>query len=66
MPLNAQAKQGMGRLSKHCLEMLMEAVSDRQARVDKAKDEYLARLEEEENERKKQEEKDRMRKIEVR
>lgn len=65
MPLSNQAKNGMARLSKYCLDMLMGAISERQARVDKKKSDYLARLEEEKELRKKQEDEKRLREIEV-
>lgn len=62
VPLSDQAKQGMTYLSKHCLEFLLDAQSEHQALVDKAKEEHRASAEEE---RRQKVEKERLRAIEV-
>jgi hypothetical protein len=49
-------------LSKHCLEFLLDAQSEHQALVDKAKEEHRASAEEE---RRQKVEKERLRAIEV-
>lgn len=64
-PLNDQAREGMTLLRKHCLEFILEAQAERQILVDKAKDEYRARVEQEEELIRQKEEKDRLRAIEV-
>eukprot|EP00804_Cyclotella_cryptica_P008476 CCRYP_003985-RA/>CCRYP_003985-RA protein AED:0.05 eAED:0.05 QI:123/1/1/1/1/1/9/250/1108 len=60
-PLNDQAKKGMALLSKYCLEFIQEAQTERQIRVDKAKDEHFARKEEEKEVRRREEEEERLR-----
>lgn len=65
VPLNDQAREGMTILRKHCLEFILEAQAERQVLVDKAKDKYQARIEQEEEQRRQKEEKDRLRAIEV-
>lgn len=52
-------------LRKYCLEFIQEAQSERQIRVDRAKDEHFARIEEEKEVRLREEEEERLRMIEV-